>query len=109
MGGYRGGAGRGGGGGTNQELASDEDEHAVVGRGLGVEGRDLVLDLLEGEALWNAKNVSPAEVPATSNDGARGRGVRICTASFSTMALMPRTEADSKVSMDSFLYFVHPR
>jgi len=35
---------------TNQELASNEDEDAVRG-GLGIEGRDLVLDLLEWESL----------------------------------------------------------
>lgn len=43
------------GGVTNQELAGDENENAIVGRGLGVEGGNLVLDLLEGEALWNAE------------------------------------------------------
>lgn len=37
---------------TNQELASDENHDAIVGRGLGIEGRDLVLDLLEREALY---------------------------------------------------------
>lgn len=56
--------GMGDGACTNQELAGDEDEHAVVGRGLGVEGRDLVLDLLEGEALWNAKKKMSAPLKA---------------------------------------------
>lgn len=34
----------------DQELASDEDNDALVGAGLGILGRDLVLDLLERKA-----------------------------------------------------------
>lgn len=35
-----------------QELASDQnDDKAIAGTGLGVEGGDLVLDLLEGKVL----------------------------------------------------------
>lgn len=36
---------------TYKKLASDEDDNAAIGGGLGVEGGDLVLDLLEGEGL----------------------------------------------------------
>lgn len=33
----------------NQQLAGDQDQHTAVNAGLGIEGRDLVLDLLEGK------------------------------------------------------------
>lgn len=73
-----------------KELTSDENHDAVIGSRLGVKGGDLVLDLGEGEALF---------VPC--------QYIFVCTAvrakrttSFSMMFLSPRTEADSKVSME---------
>ena len=36
---------------TYQERASDQDENAVVARGLGINGVGAVLDLLEGQVL----------------------------------------------------------
>lgn len=81
-----------------QELASHQDDDAAIGHGrLGIEGGNLVLDLLEGEGLSKARqqvsandrNIHPEEDRQQKH-----------TTSFSTMPVAPRTEADSKVSID---------
>ena len=36
---------------TYQESAGDQDDNATLARGLGIQCRDLVADLLEGQAL----------------------------------------------------------
>ena len=79
-----------------QELSGDEDQDTVVESGLGIEGRDLVLDLLEGETLKRKVSFLPEPYRRVSGIGRQN----YLTASFSTIAVAPRTEADSKVSMD---------
>lgn len=37
---------------TYEESASHQDNDTTIGGGLGVKGRDLVADLLEGQTLW---------------------------------------------------------
>lgn len=59
-----------------------------------------MLDLLKGQRLFKA--VSMRCAPEKKN--ARGFGKPVRTLSFSTMAETPRTEADSKVSMDCSRY-----
>lgn len=80
---------------VDQELASDQDQDSLaLEGGLGVQGRDSVLHLLEGEAL---------EAETRSQNRNRHElqlGVQGLTASFSTIAVTPSDDADSKVSIE---------
>lgn len=76
-----------------QQRPTDHDQDPTVRiRGLGVDGRDLVLYLLEGEIL-HAFSVSGLVVI--------GSFYLVHTCSFSTMAPVPCVGAASKVSMES--------
>lgn len=78
-----------------KELAGDENDDAALDHtGLSIEGRDLVLDLLEGKRLF-CELVRGTLAARQRFFIGLGR-----TTSFSTMPLVPRTEADSKVSID---------
>ena len=76
-----------------EELSSDEDDNTTINHGgLGIKSRDLVLDLLKRKRL--------CQIQVSISAGGAPFGCGQLTVSFSTIAVAPRTEADSNVSID---------
>lgn len=86
---------------TYQKLARDENQDSLAFQGrLGIQRRDGVLNLLERKALeQDASKYRHRRDPTPGRKGGKRP-----TESFSTIAVTPRDEADSKVSIELSRY-----